>query len=370
MITNQKRNKKIIVGMSGGVDSSVALLLLKQQGWEPIGVTLKLPVWHHRTNLLRENTCCTTESINIAKLICKKLNVPYLIVDAKKDFAKKIVNYFVSELKNNRTPNPCVVCNRDFKFQKLFEVAKKMGAKYVATGHYARLRREILNSKSQIPKYQLISAKDREKDQSYVLSGLSQKDLAKIILPLGNLTKSEVYKIAKKNGFKFFKKIRQSQDFCFVAGKSLPYFLKQKIGEKPGKIVDENGKVIGEHQGRHFFTIGQRKGIKLPQGPYFVFGFDKKQNIVYVTKNKNKLFKKEIILSPYHLISGEKLKKPISVLVKTRYRQELTPAKIIPQGKRLKVIFKKPVFSPTPGQFAVFYQKNVCLGNGVIINSQ
>ncbi|MFA5386165.1 MAG: tRNA 2-thiouridine(34) synthase MnmA [Candidatus Paceibacterota bacterium] len=390
MTTNQKRNKKtcperyrrVVVGMSGGVDSSVALLLLKKQGWEPIGVTLKLPVWENKKNLLRENVCCTTESMNVAKLICKKLDIPYFIIDCQKDFTKKIVNYFVSELKNNRTPNPCVVCNRDFKFQKLFEVAKKMGANYVATGHYTRIRIRELKIKNALPtgrqaecrKFELLIAKDTKKDQSYMLSGLSQKDLAKIILPLGDLTKKDVYKIAKREsclpegrGFKFFEKIRQSQDFCFVSGKSLPAFLKQKIGEKPGNIINENGKIIGQHKGRHFFTLGQRKGINISNGPYFVFGFDKKKNVVYATKDKNKLFKKEILLSPYHLISGEKLKKPINVLAKTRYHQELFPAKIIPQGKKLKLIFKKPVFSPTPGQFAVFYDKNVCLGNGVII---
>lgn len=348
--------------MSGGVDSSVALLLLKKQGWEPIGITLKLPVWENKKNLLRENVCCTAESINVAKLICKKLDVPYFIIDCQKDFNKKIVNYFVSELKNNRTPNPCVVCNRDFKFQKLFEIAKRMGASYVATGHYSKIRQ-----KKETGKYELLTPKDTEKDQSYMLSGLSQSDLAKIIFPLGNLTKNEVYKVAKKNGFKFFEKIRQSQDFCFVSGKSLPAFLKQKIGEKPGNIIDENGKIIGRHKGRHFFTLGQRKGLNLPNGPYFVFGFDKKKNIVYATKNKNKLFRKEVILSPYYLISEEKFRKPINVLAKTRYRQELTPAKLIPQGRKLKLVFKKLVFSPTPGQFAVFYNKNLCLGNGVII---
>jgi len=146
----------------------------------------------------------------------------------------------------------------------------------------------------------------------------------------------------------------------------LPYFLK-KIGEKPGNIIDENGKIIGRHQGKHFFTLGQRKGLNLSNGPYFVFGFNKKNNIIYATKDKKALFKKEVILSPYHLISDERLKKSINVLAKTRYRQELSPAKIIPQGKKLKLVFKKPVFSPTPGQFAVFYDKNLCLGNGVII---
>jgi len=348
------------VGLSGGIDSTVSLILLKKQGWEPIGVTLKLPAW--------KDTSWIAESINIAKKICKKLKVPYFVVDAQKDFTKKVIGYFISEIKKNKTPNPCIVCNRDFKFKKLFEMAKKMGANYVATGHYSRLRElKTKNKKLKTPEYQLLIAKDKEKDQSYMLSGLLQKDLKRIVLPLGGLTKKEVYKIAKKQGFKFFKKIRQSQDFCFVSGKSLPAFLKESIGEKAGDIIDENERIIGRHQGSHFFTLGQRKGINSAQGPYFVFGFDKKRNIVYVTKNQKKLFKKEIILSPYHLISGKKLKKSINARVKTRYRQELAPAKIIPKNKNsLRIIFKNPVFCPTPGQFAVFYDKEKCLGNGVI----
>ncbi len=362
-MTIKTKKQKIIVGLSGGVDSAAALILLKKQGFNPIGVTLKLPRWGKNK---KENANSHSQSIEIAQKICRKFKIPYFVIDAEKDFDKKVVNYFITELKNNRTPNPCVVCNRDFKFKKLFEIAKKFKANYVATGHYARLRQQNPKIKNQKPKYELLTAKDKKKDQSYMLSGLSQKDLSKIILPLGNLTKDEAYKITKKEGLNFFKRIKQSQDFCFVSGKLLTKFLKEQVGAKKGKIIDENGNILGTHEGRHFFTIGQRKGIKLPNGPYFVFGFDKKKNIVYVTKNKKNLFKKEIIVYPSHLISNEKLKKPINALVKTRYQQESTPAKIIPQGNKLKIIFKKPVFSPTPGQFAVFYKKEICLGNGVI----
>ncbi len=356
------KGKKIVVGMSGGIDSSMALILLKKQGWNPIGVSLKLPIWQNKLNPFKENPFCTKESLKIAKNICKKLDVPYYIIDARKDFQKEVVDYFISEWKNLRTPNPCVICNPNFKFKQLLQWARKHKIQYIATGHYARLR---LNNRTK--KYELLKARDKNKDQSYNLCLLPQKYLAHIIFPLANYIKKDIYKIAKKQGFKFFIKKKQSQDFCFVAGQSVCPFLKEKVGEKQGPVLDLKGNILTKHQGLHFFTLGQRKGIKLSGGPYFVAGWDKNKNTLFVTKNKKTLYKKELFVFPYHLISGKRMIKSIHAQVKTRYQQKLSQACLIPEKRKLKIIFKKGVFAPCPGQFAVFYQKDKCLGGGRII---
>lgn len=359
-------DKKIVVGLSGGVDSSISLVLLKNQGYRPIGVSLKLPVWKSKDNLLRENICCTTQSLNIAKKICKQLDVPYHIFDVRLDFKKKVVDYFISQLKKSKTPNPCIVCNQQLKFEKLFEFAEKVGAKYVATGHYTRTK---LNP--QTKKWQLLMAKDELKDQTYSLSFLPQKWLKYIIFPLGDFTKDEVYLMAKRKGFAFFLKKKQSQDFCFVAGKSLPKFLKDKVGEKQGLIVNTKGKVLGKHKGLHFYTIGQRKGISLSAGPWYVKELDVAKNKLIVTKDKKKISQKRLVLSPFHFISGEAPKEKIKVKAKVRYRQQLQPAILYPpEKKKLEIIFDKTVLAPTPGQFCVYYNKEgkVCLGGGAIVS--
>jgi len=342
------KGKKIVVGMSGGIDSSMALILLKKQGWNPIGVSLNLPN--------------SEQSLKIAKSVCKKLDVPYYVINARKDFQKEVVDYFISEWKNLRTPNPCVICNPNFKFKQLLQWAKKHKIEYVATGHYARLK---FNNKTK--KYELLKGKDKDKDQSYDLCLLPQKYLPHIIFPLGNYTKKRIYEIARKEGFKLLVNKKESQDFCFIAKQSLCPFLKEKIGEKQGLILDLKGNVISKHQGLHFFTMGQRKGIKLSGGPYFVASWDKNKNTLFVTKNKKTLYKKELFVFPYHLISGEKITKPIHAQIRVRYQQKLSQACLIPEKRKLKIILEKSVFAPTAGQFAVFYQKDKCLGGGRII---
>ncbi|MEK7580026.1 MAG: tRNA 2-thiouridine(34) synthase MnmA [Patescibacteria group bacterium] len=354
--------RKIVVGMSGGVDSSMALLLLKKQGWRPIGVSLKLPAWKNKKNHLRENVCCTVESFRIAKKICHKLGVPYYIADVQKDFKREVINYFIFSLKRKQTPNPCVICNRYLKFKKLLDWAKRHRIDYVATGHYAKIRR---NSKA--CKYELLKGKDKNKDQSYSLCFLPQKWLSHIIFPLGDYIKEEVYKLAKKEGFEFFLKTKQSQDFCFIDNKSMPEFLKKEIGQKQGLIMDENHQVLGKHQGLHFYTIGQRKGINLPNGPYFVKGFDIKKNILIATNKPKELLQKKVFLSSFNFISAALPNKAINVQAKIRYRQSLESAILYPvKLGKLKIVFKKSQRAITPGQFCVFYNKNVCLGGGVI----
>ena len=360
----KSNNRKVVVGLSGGVDSSVSLLLLKKQGYQPIGVSLKYAVWENKKNILRENICCSEASFNIAREICKRLNVPYYIVDHEIDFKNKVIGYFLKVLKDKKTPNPCLVCNKAVKFNKLFDFAKKHGAQYVATGHYAKVRRN-----QETKKYELLKAKDDRKDQSYFLCLLNQKQLAKIIFPLGDYNKDQVYKIAQKEGFEFFTKIKQSQDLCFVAQQSILSYLEEEIGFESGKIVDLKGNVLGEHQGLHFYTIGQRKGIGLSSGPWWVVRLDKKKNQLVITNDENDLalFSKEVIVTDYHFISGQIPTKVIKAEAKTRYYQKLALVKIFkPKNKKLKMVFDQPQKTITPGQWAVFYKDDACLGGGII----
>jgi len=350
--------------MSGGVDSSVALILLKKQGWSPVGVSLKYSVWQDKANLLNENICCSAESFKIAENVCKKLGVPHHVFDVAKDFKKEVIDYFVAELKNNRTPNPCVICNPMLKFKKLFEWAEKQDIEYVATGHYAQVR-----GNKKTGKYELLVAKDEEKDQTYSLSFLPQKWLGRLVFPVGNYTKEQVFQIAKEQGFGFYLKRKESQDFCFVSGKCLDCFLEKEIGKKQGQIKDVDGNVLGKHQGLHFYTIGQRKGINLPDGPYYVVGKHCADNILVVSKNEQDLLSKIALLSPFNFISGEIFEKEIKIKAKIRSQHIAAKATLFPFKKNcLKLVFDRPQKSITPGQFAVFYKDDICLGGGRMIS--
>lgn len=357
----KKLRRPIVVGMSGGVDSSMALVLLKEQGWDPVGVSLKYPVWEDKRNCLRENICCSAESFAIARNICKKLDVPHHVFDVSGDFKKEVINYFLKRLKCYLTPNPCVMCNRFLKFKKLLEWARRHGIADVATGHYARVRKS-----SRDGKYELLRAKDNEKDQTYSLSFLSQEQLGHIHFPLGGYTKQEIYRMADGRGFKIFLKRKQSQDFCFVAGKSMDAFLVNEIGEKGGEIRDRDGRILGRHRGLHFYTIGQRKGLGLSGGPFFVTGFDIPQNILKVSRDEKDLSSREVDLSPCNFIAAVP-RKPIRVKVKVRYRQVAAAGTLSMISKGMaKIVFDKPQRAVTPGQFAVFYKRRVCLGGGEI----
>ena len=356
------KNKRVVLGMSGGVDSSAALILLKNKGFDVIGVSLKLPIWKSKENLLRENICCTKESIEIAKMICKKFKVPHYEMNVKSEFKKIVIDYFIKEFKKFRTPNPCVICNRYLKFKKLFEFAKKIDAKYVATGHYARIR---YNKK--LKRYQLLIAKDKTKDQTYNLCLLPSNWLEKIIFPIGEYTKEEVYKIVENKGLDFFYKKPQSQDFCFVAGKSIHRFLEKNIGKKKGLIVDTNGKILGTHKGLYFYTIGQRKGIKLPKGPFWVKKYDTKKNLLIVTKNRKDIFQKELFVKPFNFISIDIPKTKLKIKAKVRAYQNLGTAILYPpKNNKIKVVFNIPQFAITKGQVCAFYKSNICLGGGII----
>ncbi len=365
-MTKKINDKRVVVGMSGGVDSSMVLVLLKQMGYKPIGVSLKYCVWESKNNLLKENICCTLESFKIAKMICDQLGVKHIVLDVSNKFEKQVIQYFIKEHKHNFTPSPCVVCNKELKIQELIDFAKKERIYYVATGHYGNIKRV-----KKTEEVFLTKSLDKIKDQTYFLSGLTQEQLRHLILPLGKMLKEEVYKFAEKNKWKIFLKTKQSQDFCFIANKSISLFLEEKIGIKEGNIVDIKGKILGRHKGLHFYTIGQRKGILLPQGPYYVSGFDLKKNNLVVTKNPKDLEKNMIELDSYNIINKEFLKeKKMIVKVKVRSQDKLT-AGILSIVNKNKIIIelKKAKMAISPGQFAVFYKGKVCVGCGRIIKA-
>lgn len=355
--------RRIVVAMSGGVDSSVAAALLKKQfdacperSRRVVGIFMKF--WKEGKNA--ENRCCSAESEKLARLVAKKIDIPFYVINAEAEFKKKVVDYFLKEYKKGNTPNPCVACNKEIKFGLLIEKALKLEADFVAAGHYAQIK----NGK-------LLKGKDKEKDQSYFLWQLDQKQLSRILFPVGGYTKTEVRKLAKK--FRLpTAKTPESQEICFIQT-TVNDFLRKYLKTKPGNIIDKTlrhgsgqaGKVLGEHQGLWFYTIGQRKGLEIPQGPYFVIDKNIKKNILIVSKNKKDLEKKELIVKNVNWISLPKL--PLQAQVKIRYKSNLAKAKILKHSKnKVKIIFTKPQRAITPGQSAVFYKDKELLGGGVI----
>lgn len=343
--------------MSGGIDSGVACFLLKENGYEVIGVFLDLI---DTKELARERIR--------AEKICKKLNVPFMVLDVKKGFQEKIIDNFIKEIKHGRTPNPCVICNKEIKIDLLLKKLKglKIDFDFVATGHYA-----YSQQKPQNREYELSKAKDKEKDQSYFLWMLKQKELKKILFPLGGYTKQEIKKIAEKIGISRFTK-QESQDICFV-GEDVNKFLKKYIKLKPGKIINQKGENIGEHQGLYFYTIGQRKSIGLSGGPYYVLDKDIRKNVLIVSKNEKDLDKKELLIKSVNWISGKAPKMPLRIKAKIRYHHEpafgvLTRQRALARAKNknYKLVFDRSQRAITPGQSIVFYDSANLLGGGII----
>jgi tRNA-specific 2-thiouridylase len=343
--------KKVLVLMSGGIDSSVAAALLKRDGFEVIGAFMKL------TDLARFD-----EGEKRAKKIAKILKTPFFVFDLKKEFKKKIVDYFLKEYKAGNTPNPCVVCNKEIKFGLLVEKALTLGADFVATGHYAKVRK---SGNSEQIRYSLMRAKDQNKDQSYFLWMLNQEQLKKILFPVGNYTREEVKNFAKKYKLPLLK-VKKSVEICFVE-KTVNDFLKKYLQEKPGKIVDSQGKILGEHRGLWFYTIGQRKGIGLPSGPFWVLGKDPKRNILIVTKNEKDLLKNELFCKDVNWVLGKKPKLPLEIKAKIRYKTNFAKATVyLAKNKIYKVVFERPQRAITSGQSVVFYKGQEVLGGGII----
>jgi tRNA-specific 2-thiouridylase len=352
--------KKVVLGMSGGVDSSVSLMLLKEAGHEVHAVSLKYDTWSCSR---KENVCCSNESFALAKVIAENFGADHEIIDVRELFNQKVIGYFKRELKENRTPSPCVFCNPQVKFYSLLEYANQIGARYVATGHYVRTEEsEIFGTKQLTLKRGI----DRGKDQSYSLSFLSKQDLSRVIFPLGNLNKETVYKLAEKNKiFSPYKKIKQSQDFCFLDSKDYSRFIKKEIKPKPGKIVDFEGRRIGDHEGLTNYTVGQRKGIGLAGGPYYVVFKDTQKNELVVSKVKSDSFNDQAKLNPYNLIVNPD-KDEIDILVQARSQEEPREARLRISKDELILSFSRATTQLVPGQIAVFYHGDICLGGGVI----
>ena len=357
--------------MSGGVDSSVAAALLKRAGFDVVGIMLKF--W--KDGQSSANRCCSIESEKLARLVAKKIGIPFYVINAEKEFKKEVVEYFLREYKNGNTPNPCVVCNKEIKFGFLIKKALALGADFVATGHYAKTSSnyesvrmsEFVNSER--IRYSLMRAKSAEKDQSYFLWQLNQEQLKHVLFPVGGYTKPEVRKLAKK--FKLpTAETPESQEVCFVVD-STNNFLKKYLKTKSGPVIEQaqNGvkKIIGQHKGLWFYTIGQRKGLGLSQGsafadrfgetkPWFVVGKDFKKNILIVSKNQKDLFKKELIASDVNWISGKEPKLPIKVKARIRYGAKEADAIVYKlKTNNYKLVFAKPQRAITPGQSVVFY---------------
>ncbi len=336
--------------MSGGVDSSVTAALLKRAGFNVEGVFLKL----YDCPQFRE-------SEKKAKKITKILGISFLSWDLRKEFKKKVVDYFLSEYQKGRTPNPCVKCNKDIKFGIFLKKAINSGAGLIATGHYARKKGK-----------KLFAAKDKEKDQSYFLYNLTRKQLEKILFPVGNYTKTEVKKLAKDFGrhpLTIFNLVRpESKDICFLKGKHQD-FLRKHLKLKPGPILNTDGKKIGQHQGLPLYTIGQRQEIRVPAGlPYYVWKLDFKRNSLIVTDNEKDLYKKELIAEKVNWISGREPKLPFKIKAKIRYLHPAASATLVKklQARKYKLIFSKVQRAITPGQSVVFYRGEKVLGGGII----
>jgi tRNA-specific 2-thiouridylase len=395
--------KKVVIGLSGGVDSSVAAWVLKEQGYDVTGLFMKN--WHDTTGLLQSD-CHWEDDLMFAEMVSKKLNIPLYQVDLSVPYRQKVVDYMFAEYEKGRTPNPDILCNREIKFDSFADEAKKLGGDFVATGHYCRKEKISVNNTLI---YRLLAGKDNNKDQSYFLCQLNQEQLATALFPVGDMTKPEVRKIADKLGLATAQR-KDSQGICFVGKVHLPTFLQQKIEAKKGNIVEignglifsevseglpegevsdqlllsmtepfsyhpSSGQIIGVHNGAHFFTIGQRKGMNVGghKEALFVIGIDVEKNIVYVGEgqshhglNRKGLFirndETHWIRTDLKMAEGDSR----DYMVRIRYRQPLQKARLFFRDKGMYIIFDKPQRGIAPGQFAAWYYEDEVLGSGVI----
>lgn len=348
------QNKKVLLGMSGGVDSSVSALLLKNQGYEVIGTTLEL---------FARSSCCNINTYLDAKNVCHSIGIPHFTFDCKKEFRKYIINDFIDCYANCRTPNPCIECNKYMKFGFMYEKAKELGCNYIATGHYAKTE----YSKT-YDRWVLKKSNAGKKDQSYVLWNIPKDLIEHVLFPLSDFErKEEIREIARKNNLKVANK-PDSEDICFVPDGNYKKFLENNSDIKPkeGNIVNLNGKVLGTHTGLYHYTIGQRKGLGISHTvPLFVLGFNRNKNEVIVGEEKE-LYQKKIMVTDINLLLVDEIKDWMKVQVKTRYSAKVADAEIIQENKKIKVVFDEPQRAITPGQSAVFYIDDIVVGGGKI----
>lgn len=351
---------KAVIAMSGGVDSGVAAFLMKEKGFECIGATMKL-YDNDDINIERDKTCCSLDDIEDARAVARRLSIPYYVFNFKDDFREKVIDKFVSAYENGATPNPCIDCNRYLKFEKLFVRMKELDYDYVVTGHYARIEKDG-------GRYYLKKGRDASKDQSYVLYSLTQEQLAHVLFPLGDYTKSEIRRIAEEQGFLNAHK-RDSQDICFVPDGDYAAFIEKYTGRTypHGDFVDINGKPIGTHRGIIRYTNGQRKGLGVSLGhPMYVCGKDIENNTVTLCTGA-RLYSKELTAADFNWIIPEP-QGSISCTARVRYNMNEQPAhaQSLPDGT-VKIVFDEPQRAVTKGQAAVLYDGDTVLGGGTIV---
>ncbi|MCX5700568.1 MAG: tRNA 2-thiouridine(34) synthase MnmA [Candidatus Omnitrophica bacterium] len=348
--------KRVVVGMSGGVDSSVAAALLIDQGYEVIGITM---CFNFADYPRKSPACCSIQGVEDARRVAHKLGIRHYILNMQKDLEERVIKDFCKSYLEGETPNPCVICNQYLKFGELLNKAKSFDAKFLATGHYARIARSRGG-------YLLKKAKDPKKDQTYFLYRLNQDKLKHIIFPLGGYTKEEVRSLARKFALPVAEK-KASQEICFLPKDDYRAFLRERFGKKiaPGPVVDENGQVVGEHKGIAYYTIGQREGLGLARGhPVYITSIDFKKNRITIGPRES-VFGSSFFVRDVHF-ALKPIKKRVALKVKIRYNHKESEAELFPIGKKIKVVFNKSQFAITPGQSAVFYDKNLVLGGGII----
>jgi len=359
--------RKVVVAMSGGVDSSVAALLLMERGYDVTGITMNLfslPGKLCRSEELR--SCCGQKAVEDAHRVAIHLGIPHYVADLRKEFEAAVIVDFVREYSRGRTPNPCVRCNERVKFRLLLERARRLGADFIATGHHARVARD-----SAIGRYLLKKGKDRAKDQSYFLYRLSQAQLARVLMPVGDFTKSEVRVMARRQGLPVAEKA-ESQETCFAPLGDYQSFLASRTPRafRPGPIKDLADCVLGEHKGIGNYTVGQRRGlgISAPR-PLYVIAINASQEAIVIGEERD-LYRKKLLASDVRLIAGQRLEEPVTVKAKIRYKHLEAKALVIPvSARRVRVEFDRPQRAITPGQSVVFYRRNVVLGGGIIDRS-
>ena len=358
---NKQAKIKVAVALSGGVDSAVAAALLKKQGYEVVGVFMQF--WFPAGEIYGENRCCSLQAWQEAQEVASALGIKIYKVNFGRQFKRLVVDEFLRQYQNGLTPNPCVTCNKFIKFDLLWKYVQTVfGADYLATGHYVK-RVKIKNQKSNI--YALLRSKDKNKDQTYFLYNLKSAQLKYLLFPLGDYTKAEVRQLAKKFKLAVYAK-PDSQEICFV-GKSHYDFLKKYLRLKSGDIIDIKGRVWGQHKGLPLYTLGQRSGLRISGGPWYVAEIDHKKNLLVVTKKQKKsaIYQSQLVCQQINWLAGNQ-KLPLNCQAQIRYRSRAVKCLVTYSGKKYLVKFVTPIRAITRGQSVVFYDGDKLLGGGVI----